>query len=148
MILNCFLLAGHLSLVGLVHHAQAAVPSIPHETPGGAFPSKGISPLPTNLPFNPAELFKRQEDSFTTLTDIYAPDRTCGYVSGSAGAHLVCDMGATCLFLLVDGAPGGRACCEGEDTCSASIECYDRTAATNLASCDESCQTNRFYLKW
>ncbi|KAF5648988.1 hypothetical protein F52700_807 [Fusarium sp. NRRL 52700] len=70
-----------------------------------------------------------------------APDATCGYLSGQAGAAITCDNGRPCSWATV--STSGLVGC-GNDIY---ILCVESSIAVNPSSCDDVCQSNTFYLK-
>ena len=46
----------------------------------------GFSPVPTTAPIVPRDILQRQASS-GSLLGYYAPDNTCGYVSGALGTY-------------------------------------------------------------
>ncbi|KAF4439081.1 hypothetical protein FACUT_4435 [Fusarium acutatum] len=84
----------------------------------------------------------RQADSSSEpLVVTIAPDETCGYLSGNAGAAVTCDNGSPCSWAAV--SRSGLVGC-GSDIY---ILCVESSIAVNPSSCDDVCQSNTFYLK-
>ncbi|KAG4273406.1 hypothetical protein FPRO04_09770 [Fusarium proliferatum] len=70
-----------------------------------------------------------------------APDATCGYLSGQAGAAVTCGNGRPCSWAATSRT--GLVGC-GNDIY---ILCVESSVAVNPSSCDDVCQSNTFYLK-
>ncbi|KAF4953750.1 hypothetical protein FGADI_5743 [Fusarium gaditjirri] len=85
----------------------------------------------------------RQAKSSTTepLVVTIAPDATCGYLSGQAGAAVTCDNGSPCSWAPVSRT--GILACGPEGY----LLCVESSIAVNPSSCDDVCQSNTFYLK-
>ncbi|KPM34600.1 hypothetical protein AK830_g11977 [Neonectria ditissima] len=86
------------------------------------------------------ELAKRADSSTPiTVTVTVAPDETCGYLSGEAGAAITCENDGICSWeaqsLNVVGC--------GDILHST---CYPMSEATDLSSCNDVCQTNTWNL--
>jgi hypothetical protein len=80
MMKNCIILVGVITTL-----ASALNAPIPRPTDDIANAlGFGISPIPTTAPAVPHGLLKRQSAS-GSLVGYYAPDNTCGYVSGILG---------------------------------------------------------------
>jgi len=72
-----------ISLVGFASALTAPLPQATNNV-ANALGVIGFSPIPTQAPAFHADLIKRQSSS-GSLLGYYAPDNTCGYVSGIAG---------------------------------------------------------------
>jgi len=119
------------------HHARAPEPAAALVTPGPEL----------------HELLRRQNgDTDIPTTLWYGTDKTCGYLSGSAGAALTCNSGSTCNFI-PDLLPtqtskiGIQLCCDALE-CNGFVTCVNSEIAVNPTSCDDVCQGNAFTLKW
>jgi len=75
-----------LALVGILSTLTSALLApLPRATNNIAFAlGEGISPVPTAAPILPRDIFERATGS-GALLGYYAPDNTCGYVSGLLG---------------------------------------------------------------
>ncbi|KAI1329302.1 hypothetical protein F5Y16DRAFT_106025 [Xylariaceae sp. FL0255] len=90
------------------------------------------------------ELLKRQSDLGTLFV---APDATCGYVSGRAGAAYTCNDEYTCNLLEEPASSTGYvACCNGE-VCGARVTCLDYTQVYSSSLCDDGCMQDTFTAK-
>lgn len=133
-------------LAALSSVAYAKIYELPQATTSFNFPLDQFSPQPTKAPAY-AELRKRQ--SSTTTTVLVAPDNTCGYISGRAGAAYTCGTAASCIFFtsVNRNTPGRVACCDASD-CGARRTCYDSKQVSSSSLCDGGCLVDRFTLKW
>ncbi|OHW89798.1 DUF1620 domain-containing protein [Colletotrichum incanum] len=124
--------------------ANAKVYHMPEATTSFNFPLDQFNPQPTKAPAY-AELRRRQAS--TTTTVLVAPDNTCGYISGRAGAAYTCGASATCIFFTAVNRnnPGRVACCDSED-CGARRTCYDARQISTSSLCDGGCLVDRFTL--
>ncbi|OHE90829.1 hypothetical protein CORC01_13873 [Colletotrichum orchidophilum] len=132
-------------LAALSSFASAKLYELPQATTSFNFPLDQFSPQPTKAPAY-ADLRKRQTS--TTTTVLVAPDNTCGYISGRAGAAYTCGTAASCIFFTsvnVD-TPGRVACCDASD-CGARRTCYDSRQVSVSSLCDGGCLVDRFTLK-
>ncbi|UKZ56352.1 hypothetical protein TrVGV298_010188 [Trichoderma virens] len=76
-----------------------------------------------------------------------APDATCGYISGLAGAGYTCGVSATCVFFTSSAAgPGHVACCNSVD-CNARNVCIDYEGYFSSSKCNDGCKVDTFTLK-
>ncbi|KAJ0165659.1 hypothetical protein CTA2_10472 [Colletotrichum tanaceti] len=124
--------------------ANAKVYKMPEATTSFDFPLDQFSPQPTKAPAY-ADLRRRQTSTITTV--LVAPDNTCGFISGRAGAAYTCGSTASCLFFTaVDSTPGRVACC-GSQECGARRTCYDSRQVSSSSLCDGGCLVDRFTLK-
>lgn len=126
--------------------ANAKVYKMPEATTSFDFPLDQFSPQPTKAPAY-ADLRRRQTS--TTTTVLVAPDNTCGYISGRAGAAYTCGSSASCIFFTaVDRSTPGRVACCGTQECGARRTCYDSRQVSSSSLCDGGCLVDRFTLKW
>ncbi|RYO78979.1 hypothetical protein DL766_000626 [Monosporascus sp. MC13-8B] len=115
-------------------------PSEPTDSP---VPSP-VNPLPSRITTPPSvlELAKRQE----ALTVLVAPDNTCGYLDGRAGAPYTCmDRTATCAFYPSSGL-GAVGCCI-DDICNWSLTCLDYVQVYSSSLCDNGCLYDTYTVK-
>lgn len=77
--------------------------------------------------------------SSVTYTITMSPDKTCGYLSGSAGVGITCENGATCAWEVkeVDAILCGTAILN---------RCIESSVAVDPDQCDDVCQSNEFNL--
>lgn len=88
------------------------------------------------------ELRARQATSTsTTYTITIAPDETCGYLSGAAGAAITCTNNEACTW--VADPPLGIWC--GDDVHD---DCLPMSVALDPNECNDVCQSDTFTLKW
>ncbi|WQF81609.1 hypothetical protein CDEST_06623 [Colletotrichum destructivum] len=125
--------------------ANAKVYKMPQATTSFDFPLDQFSPQPTKAPAY-ADLRRRQTSTITTV--LVAPDNTCGYISGRAGAAYTCGSSASCIFFTaVDSSTPGRVACCGTQECGARRTCYDSRQVSSSSLCDGGCLVDRFTLK-
>ncbi|KAK2018757.1 hypothetical protein LZ32DRAFT_643390 [Colletotrichum eremochloae] len=115
-------------LTVLASLANATVSSrLPQATTTFNFPLDQYAPRPTKAPVY-GDLRKRQTSEVTVLV---APDNTCGYVSGRAGAEYTCGGSATC-----------RVACCGSQNCNAPRTCFDYKDIYSSSLCDSGCRVD------
>jgi hypothetical protein len=124
----------------------------PRATAASGFDFGGFSPKPTSPPDFPFhQALQRRAASSSSPTVVYlAPDATCGYISGLAGAGYTCGVGATCVFFTASQssqAPGHVACCNSSE-CNARNVCIDYNEYFSQSKCDNGCAVDTFTLKW
>ncbi|KAF5981922.1 hypothetical protein FCOIX_4061 [Fusarium coicis] len=84
---------------------------------------------------------RQAASSSEPLVVTVAPDATCGYLSGQAGAAVTCANGRACSWAPVSRT--GILACGPEGY----LLCVESSIAVNPSSCDDVCQSNTFYLK-
>ncbi|KAL6881745.1 hypothetical protein HDV57DRAFT_517624 [Trichoderma longibrachiatum] len=121
---------------------------LPRATPASDYAVDGFSPKPTGLPNFPFhKAIQRRAASTSSIETVYvAPDNTCGFISGLAGAGYTCGGGATCVFFTSSTAPGHVACCNTEE-CNARNVCIDYNGYYSQSKCDNGCAVDTFTLK-
>ncbi|KAK2057581.1 hypothetical protein LY76DRAFT_646795 [Colletotrichum caudatum] len=127
-------------LVVLASLADATVSSrLPRATATFNFPLDQFAPRPTKAPVY-GDLRKRKSTDATVLV---APDNTCGYVSGRAGAEYTCGGSATCALMppVNSNIPGRVACC-GSQNCNAPRTCFDYKDVYTSSLCDSGCRVD------
>ncbi|KAJ8105013.1 hypothetical protein ONZ43_g7594 [Nemania bipapillata] len=92
---------------------------------------------------NVKDLFRRDTGDQTVLI---APDNTCGYVSGRAGAPITCNTAYTCA-IVIEESYGRAGCCMGDD-CGIRATCYDYQQVYSASVCDDGCLQDTYTLKW
>ena len=113
----------------------------------------GWTPKPTAAPELLKKLSKRQitgndDDSDEETTVFFAPDQTCGYVSGRPGASLTCAPDYQCvLFTASASLTGNLACCNTE-TCGVRLACIGYDEYYSSSACDDACNLDAYTLKW
>ncbi|KAF9870528.1 hypothetical protein CkaCkLH20_12018 [Colletotrichum karsti] len=140
MVISTRSIVGLAVLSGL---ANAKIYAAPEATASFNLPLDQFSPQPTKAPAN-AELRRRQTSAGTTV--LVAPDNTCGYISGRAGAAYTCGTAASCIFFTSATRPGFVACCDADD-CGARRTCYDARQVSTSSLCDGGCMVDKFTLK-
>ncbi|KAK1977104.1 hypothetical protein LZ30DRAFT_602036 [Colletotrichum cereale] len=128
-------------LVAFAILASAKVSSrLPQATTTFNFPFDQFVPQPTKAPVY-GDLRKRQSTSEVTV--LVAPDNTCGYISGRAGAEYTCGGTATCALMpAVDSTIPGRVACCGAKNCNAPRTCYDYKDIYTSSLCDSGCRVD------
>ncbi|KAL7933501.1 hypothetical protein V8C35DRAFT_56774 [Trichoderma chlorosporum] len=126
--------------------------SIPKATVASGYGFNGFSPKPTeaaHFPFHQAlPLQRRAGSSSSSPTVVYvAPDATCGFISGLAGAGYTCGVSATCVFFTSSAlGPGHVACCNSVE-CNARNVCIDYKDYFSSSKCDDGCKEDTYTLK-
>ncbi|KAH7123353.1 hypothetical protein B0J13DRAFT_511690 [Dactylonectria estremocensis] len=103
-------------------------------------------PTPTPTPTN-ARQFQRAdegEDDGLKYTVTYAPNSTCGYLSGSVQIPITCENKGVCLWELEYFR--FIACEINEDTGLAHTKCLQRDEALDPNLCDDVCASNTYNL--
>ncbi|KAH0442241.1 hypothetical protein CcaCcLH18_01679 [Colletotrichum camelliae] len=132
------------SLAVLSGLANAKLYAVPEATTTFNLPLDQFSPQPTKAPAY-AELRRRQTSAATTV--LVAPDNTCGYISGRAGAAYTCGSAASCIFFTsTSRVKGFVACCDADD-CGARRTCYDARQISSSSVCDNGCMVDKYTLK-
>lgn len=92
-----------------------------------------------------ADTTDASSDTITTFTATIASDKTCGYISGSAGNAVTCDNEKQCVWeeKYVHGIM-----CGIDNDATIKRQCIDKEKAENTDICDDLCQSNAFYLLW
>ncbi|KAK4185442.1 hypothetical protein QBC35DRAFT_454234 [Podospora australis] len=80
----------------------------------------------------------------TTFSITQAPDKTCGFLSGSVGVPITCDNGQKCSWETE--YIGAVYCGWGDSYTTPKLRCIERAVATNTASCNDVCQLNAYNL--
>ncbi|CAI0651472.1 unnamed protein product [Colletotrichum noveboracense] len=133
------------SLAVLSGLANAKLYAVPEATTTFNLPLDQFSPQPTKAPAY-ADLRRRQTSAATTV--LVAPDNTCGYISGRAGAAYTCGTAASCIFFTsTSRVKGFVACCDADD-CGARRTCYDARQISSSSVCDNGCMVDKYTLKW
>ncbi|RYP80089.1 hypothetical protein DL770_006372 [Monosporascus sp. CRB-9-2] len=101
-------------------------------------------PFPSHITVPPSalDLKKRQE----VHTALVAPDNTCGYISGRAGAAYRCNVQTEqCAFVTMSGF-GFVACCNELD-CGMRVTCLDYEQIYTSSLCDYGCSQDTYTAK-
>jgi hypothetical protein len=92
------------------------------------------------------ELMRRQTTTIpTTFILTIAPDRTCGYLSGSIGNPIACPATATCVW---ESDQLGAIYCRDNQGGRFNLACLDRTDALDPIVCNDVCEGDIFTLRW
>lgn len=142
----------YAALAALLAAADARnLNKLPRATAASDYAFDGFTPKPTdaiNFPFHQA-LQRRAGSASTSSPEVVyiAPDATCGYISGLAGAGYTCGVSATCVFFTSSAAgPGHVACCNSQD-CNARNVCIDYEGYFSQSKCNDGCKVDTFTLK-
>jgi hypothetical protein len=137
-------------IASLVACLCSAIPDIlPEPTPPALDVASlllGWTPRPTEGPsfelIKARGLLDKRVTSSPSLIGYIAPDRTCGYISGSVGNVIECSVGSTCLAVApVATNPGALGCCNAAGTdCYFNTRCFDSTQIFSSSLCDQACQ--------
>ncbi|KFY00839.1 hypothetical protein O988_03078 [Pseudogymnoascus sp. VKM F-3808] len=112
-------------------------------------------PKPTQAPDAPYDLLKRgavrrADTSSGAITAFAAPDATCGYFDGRAGAPLHCGTADTCFMFTTAGGNGFIGCCPISgpfEDCGFRTDCIDAAHMANGTYCDSGCLHDAYTLK-
>ncbi|KAK5998021.1 hypothetical protein PT974_00390 [Cladobotryum mycophilum] len=140
--------SGVAAFAALMAVVDAANLHLPRATLAVDYALDGISPIPTVAAGFIDVLAKRAGTSATSPTTVLvAPDNTCGYISGRAGAAYTCGVGASCIFFTSSVAgPGHIACCNTA-ICVAKFQCIDYNEYFSQSKCDNGCAQDAYTLK-
>lgn len=128
-----------LAALAAVANARHVVRSMPEPTHSFQLPDDGVSPRPTQAAM---ELFRRADD----LTTLWAPDNTCGYISGRQGAAYTCNGDYQCAFE-TESSTGNVGCCSA-GVCNMRYSCVDFDSYWSSSACDDGCAVDANTLKW
>ncbi|KAH7128954.1 hypothetical protein EDB81DRAFT_764104 [Dactylonectria macrodidyma] len=138
--LHSFLVGFVLALPAATNALDAAQPKrpivIPPQTTDAVFLRRTAHP-------HAPRAQQERETSVTGYTWTFAPDATCGYLSGSGGAPITCESSAICEWL-----PSVAIYCEGVTTYSAHTQCLEMEDALNTDKCNDVCTSNIYNLLW
>ncbi|KAF4975867.1 hypothetical protein FZEAL_7400 [Fusarium zealandicum] len=89
--------------------------------------------------------YRRQDEETPTYTVTYAPESTCGYLSGLVEIPITCENQGTCLW---EQEYFRYIACEiqGKTTGLARTKCLQRDEALNPDLCDDVCVSNTYNL--
>ncbi|KAI0392677.1 hypothetical protein F5Y17DRAFT_459625 [Xylariaceae sp. FL0594] len=113
----------------LAKATQAVVPDV-------TFHRAEITPGPSVK-----EMVKRA----TNATVLFAPDNTCGYVSGRATASYTCGQDYTCGFV-IEGSLGAVGCCT-QRSCALRFDCVDYKQVYSQSACNNNCMQDTYTAK-
>ncbi|KAH6996781.1 hypothetical protein EDB80DRAFT_688169 [Ilyonectria destructans] len=99
----------------------------------------GVSPRPTEAP--EYDLLRRADQG----TLLYAPDNTCGFISGLEGAGYTCFGTYTCAFS-ISKDEGHVACC-ADSVCNMRFACIDYAGYFSSSQCTGGCDVDALTLK-
>ncbi|KAF7533868.1 hypothetical protein G7Z17_g13454 [Cylindrodendrum hubeiense] len=104
-----------------------------------ALADDGVSPRPTDAP--EYDLLRRAESG----TLLYAPDNTCGFISGREGAGYTCFGTYTCAFS-ISSDEGHIGCC-ADGVCNMRYSCVDYDGYYSSSACEDGCEIDVLTLK-
>ncbi|KAH6984288.1 hypothetical protein BKA56DRAFT_729804 [Ilyonectria sp. MPI-CAGE-AT-0026] len=99
---------------------------------------------PTPTPTHPRQYPRDEADNLSTYTVTYAPNSTCGYLSGSVQIPITCENKGICLWELEYFR--FIACEIDKDTGLARTKCLQRDEALDPVLCDDVCVSNTYNL--
>ncbi|RYP51756.1 hypothetical protein DL768_002979 [Monosporascus sp. mg162] len=101
-------------------------------------------PFPSHITIPPSALdLKKRQDANTVL---FAPDNTCGYISGRPGAVYSCQVQTEiCAFASASGF-GFVGCCNDSD-CGMRATCLDYEQVYSSSLCNDGCLYDTFTAK-
>ncbi|CAK7273683.1 hypothetical protein SEPCBS119000_005785 [Sporothrix epigloea] len=106
-------------------------------------PGDAMTPRPTSPPELRRHMFQR--DVATTV--FYAPDNTCGYLSGQQDNAYTCnDVNAQCAIITLSKS-GFIGCCDNNDCGGFHLSCVDSSQFYSASACGSSCASDTFTLK-
>lgn len=100
----------------------------------------GVSPRPTEAP--EYDLLRRADQG----TLLYAPDNTCGFISGLEGAGYTCFGTYTCAFS--KSKDEGHVACCADGVCNMRFNCIDSVGYSSSSQCTGGCDVDALTLKW
>ncbi|KAL7951041.1 hypothetical protein V8C42DRAFT_308355 [Trichoderma barbatum] len=140
----------YAALAALLAAADARnLNQLPRATAASDYAFDGFSPKPTEaikFPFHHAIQRRAGSSSSSAETVYLAPDATCGFISGLAGAGYTCGVSATCVFFTSSTAPGHVACCNSVE-CNARNTCINYEEFFSSSKCNDGCRLDTFTLK-
>jgi hypothetical protein len=135
-----------LSLVTFGTLARSLTINAPRATSvaeGNLLDPQGWTPRPTDGPKFPHELLRRQNVD----TVLVAPDETCGFISGLAGAGYGCSATDTCVMFPATAGGWGAAGCCNENYCGIRDTCVDYVDYWSSSLCDNGCEKDTMTVK-
>ncbi|KAH6874012.1 hypothetical protein B0T10DRAFT_588154 [Thelonectria olida] len=127
-----------IAALSAVANARHLIRSALEPTRNFQLPDDGVSPRPTEAVIE----FFRRADKLTTL---WAPDNTCGYISGLRGAAYTCNGDYQCAFE-IESSTGNVGCCSA-GVCNMRYSCIDYKSYSSSSACDNSCRVDANILK-
>ncbi|KAF2673804.1 hypothetical protein BT63DRAFT_451858 [Microthyrium microscopicum] len=128
---------GLVAFGGVVVEALNAPLPLPTDNIANAM---GFSPVPTAAPMVP-DILKRAAGS-GSLLGYYAPDNTCGYVSGIKASSKTCDSTELCAAVVVAGVASVGCCDPAAGTCQFQGNCVGSVGYYSSSLCGAACQAD------
>ncbi|KAH6870972.1 hypothetical protein B0T10DRAFT_367763, partial [Thelonectria olida] len=100
---------------------------------------------PTPRPTDPVPQRRSEDDEATYYTVTYAPNSTCGYLSGSVQIPITCENKGRCLWEL-EYFRYIACSISGESTGLARTKCLQKDEALDPNLCDDVCISNTYNL--
>ncbi|KAK7427051.1 hypothetical protein QQZ08_006478 [Neonectria magnoliae] len=133
-------LSAEVLLLTLFHAANAMIPARPERYRAVGLAHEQAMPTVFAELLGEVDL-RRREDSSThvTITVTMAPDETCGYLSGEAGAAITCENNELCSWevKMLDAVGCGGIL---------HTSCVPLTVFADVSSCNDVCQSNTWNL--
>jgi hypothetical protein len=108
----------------------------------------GFDPLPTTAPMLPRDLVERAGGSSGSLIGYYAPDNTCGYVSGISASVKTCGSTELCAAVVVSGVASMGCCDTAAGSCQFLGNCIGSVGYYSSSLCGAACMSDVNTLKW
>ncbi|CAK7208700.1 hypothetical protein SBRCBS47491_000180 [Sporothrix bragantina] len=106
-------------------------------------PGDAMSPKPTS----PPELRRQLVNRDTGTTVYYAPDNTCGYLSGMSDNAYTCNDGDAQCAIITLSKSGFIGCCDDGECGGFHLTCIDSSQFNSGTVCGSSCASDTFTLK-
>lgn len=91
---------------------------------------------------------KEDEGDDEGSTVLIAPDNTCGYIDGRAGAHFTCGTDYYCALFPASSVNTGYVGCCDDVECGVRFDCIDYEGYYSSSLCDNGCQVDAYTQKW
>ncbi|KPM43202.1 hypothetical protein AK830_g3337 [Neonectria ditissima] len=101
------------------------------------------TPTVTRTPPDPRQYPRQEDDSVPIYTVTFAPNSTCGYLSGSVQIPITCENSGRCLWEL---EYFRYIACEIDGKGHAHTKCLQRDEALDSDLCDDVCESNTYNL--
>ena len=136
-----------MGAAGVLAHALNAPLPLPTNNIANEL-GMGFDPLPTTAPMLPKDLLKRAGSSSGSLLGYYAPDNTCGYVSGVQASIKTCAASELCAAVVVSGVASMGCCDTAAGSCQFLGNCIGSVGYFSSSLCGAACMADVNTLKW